>query len=96
MNIIAMRKSEQSTALIDPWTAVHAGTGLAAGLLGIHIGIALAAAIGYELLEHQLQNNASGRNLFNVSNPESLGNQIVDVAVFTGGVYLGRKYNRTG
>lgn len=96
MNLVAVRKSEQSTALIDPWTAVHGGTGLAVGLLGVHMGVALAAAIGYELLERRLQRNESGRTLFNASNPESLGNQIVDVAVFAGGVYLGHRYNETG
>lgn len=96
MNLVATRKSQQSVALIDPWTAVHAGTGLAAGLMGIHPGIAIAGAIAYEFLEHRVQSNAAGLNLFNVSRPESLGNQVVDVVVFAGGLYLGQKYNQTG
>jgi hypothetical protein len=96
MNLVATTKSQQSTALIDPWTVVHAGTGLGAGLLGIHMGVAIAGAVAYEFLEHRVQTNAQGLNFFNVSRPESLGNQIVDVLVFAGGVYLGHKYNQTG
>ncbi len=94
--IVATRKSEQSVALIDPWTAVHGGTGLAAGLLGVPMTWALGVAIAYEGIEYLTQRSPEGRNMWNVSKPERFGNQVVDVLVFAGGVYLGHKYNQTG
>ena len=94
--LVARRKSEQSIAVVDPWTAVHGATGLAGGLLGISMPIALTAAVGYEVVEHFTQRSEEGRTLFNVSQPERPANQIMDVLIFGVGVYLGHRYNASG
>ena len=95
MKLIATRKSEQNEALADPWTLVHAGVGLAVGLMGFGLGAALVGAIAYELLEGPLERAEFGKSLFNVSKPEVLGNQVVDVGVFMLAVSAGRAWNKT-
>ena len=95
MRLIATRKSEQNEALADPWTLVHAGTGLAVGLMGFGLGAALLGALAYELIEGPLERADFGKNLFNVSKPEVLGNQVVDVGVFMLAVAAGRAWNKT-
>lgn len=95
MRLIATHQGQQNEALLDPWSLVHAGTGLAAGLMGFGPGAALAAAVAYELIEQPFERAGFGRNLFNVSKPETLGNAVADVAVFMVGVEMGRRWRRT-
>jgi len=95
VRLIATSKGEQNEALADPWTLVHAGAGLAVGLMGFSFRAALLGALAYELLEGPLERAEFGKNLFNVSKPESLGNQTVDVAVFMLAVTAGRAWNKT-
>lgn len=95
MRLIATRKSEQNEALADPWTLVHAGTGLAVGLMGFGLGAALLGAVAYELIEGPLERADFGKNLFNVSKPETPGNQGLDVAIFMLAVAAGRAWNNT-
>ena len=93
--IFALTKADQNLALVDPWTLVHAGIGLAVGLMGFSAGTALIGAIAYELLEGPLERADFGKNLFNVSRPESAGNQVVDVIVFMAAASAGAKWNLT-
>tara|TARA_R110002060_G_C2052349_1_gene94801 strand:- start:39 stop:329 length:291 start_codon:yes stop_codon:yes gene_type:complete len=95
MKLLATSKSEQNLALIDPWTLVHAGAGLAVGLMGFSYGAALTGAVAYELLEAPLERAEFGKNLFNVSKPETPGNQGIDVAIFMLAVAAGRSWNNT-
>ncbi len=80
---------------MDPWTFVHAGTGLALGLLGVGFYKALAAAVAYEVVEAQVEADPKGLAFFQVSAPETTANQVVDVAVFALGVHLGHRWNKT-
>lgn len=94
MTLLATRKSEQNQALLDPWTVVHFGVGLALGLMEAPLVPVTAAAIGYEFLEQHIERAGWGQELFRTSGPETLGNAVVDVGVFVVGHYLGRRYNR--
>jgi hypothetical protein len=93
--LIATSKEEQNEAVLDPWSAVHGGVGLAMGLMGFSLGAAFAAAVVYELLERPFESAEFGRNLFNVSKPEHKANAVADVAVFMVGVEAGRRWNRS-
>jgi hypothetical protein len=93
--IVALRKSDQNKAMLDPWTVVHLGAGLAAGLVQMSPWLALGGAIAYEFAEQQLERTDFGGKLFKTSGPESLGNAVVDVGVFALGYYLAQRYNRT-
>ena len=95
MILVATRKTEQNEALLDPWSAVHAGMGLAVGLMGFGLGAAFLGAVAYELLERPLESAEFGRNLFNVSKPEHKANAVADVVVFMVGVEAGRRWNRS-
>jgi hypothetical protein len=93
--LVAKSKKDQNRALIDPWTFVHAGTGLAVGLMGFSLQAALAGAVAFEVLERPLEHAEFGKNLFNVSKPETFGNQVMDVAVFMLGAAAGQAWNRS-
>mgnify|MGYP003133184904 CR=1 FL=1 len=90
--ILAKSKQDQNRALIDPWTLVHAGTGLAVGLMGFSMSAALLGAVAYEVLERPLEKLDFGKNLFSVRKPESAKNQVFDVAVFVLGAAAGRAW----
>lgn len=92
--LVAWRKSDQNEAFIDPWTAVHFGAGLAAGLTETPWWIAMGGAVAYEVFEQYAERTEVGAKFFKTSGPESLGNAVVDVAIYGVGVYLGRRYNR--
>ena len=92
---IATRKSDQNEAFIDPWTIVHFGVGVAAGLVETPAWIAIGGAVVYEVFEQQLEQTDFGAKLFKTSGPESLGNAVVDVGVFAAGYLLAQRYNRT-
>ena len=96
MSLIATSKAEQNEALVDPWTLVHFAAGLAAGLMGFSTGAALAGAVAYELIEQPLERAEFGKNLFNVSKPETLENQAVDVLIFAAGHAAGQAWNQSG
>ena len=93
--LIAQSKQDQNEALVDPWTFVHFAVGLAAGLMGVSTGAAIAGAVLYEAVEAPLERGELGQNLFNVSKPESRGNQVVDVLVFAAGHAAGAAWNKS-
>lgn len=95
MKLIATNKAEQNKALIDPWTAVHAGFGLAAGLMGLNFYWSMAGATVYEVVERQLEKSKTGQELFKTSGPEIVGNAIVDIGIFGIGWWLGDRWNKT-
>lgn len=96
MSLIATRKSEQNSAAIDPWTVVHFGTGLAAGLLRAPFGPSMAVATGYEVFEHAFESSELGQKVFgSLSGPETPANVAVDLIVFGVGWWLGDKWNKT-
>ena len=92
---LARTKSEQNTSMVDPWTAVHAGTGLALGLLGVGFWKAVAGAVAYEFIEAHAETQEAGKRFFRVSAPETFSNQVVDVIVFAYAVQLGHRWNAT-
>ena len=94
--LIATRKSQQNLAVADTWTLVHAGVGLAVGLMGFSMPAAFVGAVAYEFIEKPLEKAEFGKNLFNVSKPETPANQVLDVAVFMLAVAAGRAWNKTG
>ena len=96
MTLIARTKSDQNTATFDPWTVVHLGTGLAAGLMGLPAGATFLGAVLYEAAEGPFEASDFGGKLFNVSKPETRANAVADVVVFMLGFYAGRKWNQTG
>ena len=63
MKLVATRKKDQNVAVIDPWTAVHAGMGLAIGLVGIPMHWALGGSVAYEFLERPFEAAGFGRVL---------------------------------
>ncbi|MEL7361898.1 MAG: hypothetical protein AAFN13_07485 [Bacteroidota bacterium] len=93
MPFIATRKAEQNQRAVDPWTAVHLGTGLAAGLMDIPFKWALTGAVAYEVVEQIFERVPMGQTFFRVSGPEVIENSIVDVVVFAAGHWLGTKWN---
>lgn len=95
MNIVATRKSEQNSAVADPWTLVHFSTGLALGLMDVDVGKALGMAIAYELVEQYVERQEWGQDAFETERPETVPNAILDVGVFAVGHWLGRLWNTT-
>jgi hypothetical protein len=96
MKLLATRKADQNKSVFDPWTVVHFGAGLAAGLVAIRLPTAVAAAVAYEVVEQFVERREVGKELFNTSGPEIIPNALVDVAVFALGLELGHRWNRTG
>jgi hypothetical protein len=96
MKLLATRKADQNKSVLDPWTVVHFGAGLAAGLVAIRFPTALAAAVAYEAVEQLLERKEVGKELFNTSGPETVPNALVDVAAFALGHELGHRWNQTG
>lgn len=96
MKLLATRKADQNKSILDPWTIVHFGAGLAAGLVAIRLPTALAGAVAYEVVEQFVERKELGKELFNTSGPEVIPNALVDVAAFALGHELGRRWNQTG
>ena len=90
---MARDPADQNLAPVDPWTLVHAGAGLAVGLMGLPLGVAFAGAVAYEALEGPFERAEFGREFFNVSRPESPGNQVADLVVFMLAAVAGRAWN---
>lgn len=93
MKVIATRKSEQNNAAIDPWTVVHFGFGLAAGLMDFSYTASFLAAAAYEIFEQGLERSEFGQDLFETSGPENFPNVVVDLGVFGLGIWLGKRWN---
>ena len=89
---VARNKAEQNEAVVDPWTAVHLGSGVAAGLIGAPFFISLGAALAYEWVETKGDIESK---IFGMSKPETRANQGADIAVFVAGYMAGRAWNRT-
>ncbi|MDX1647945.1 MAG: hypothetical protein R3304_12435 [Longimicrobiales bacterium] len=96
MKIVATEKAEQNRAAVDPWTVVHFASGLASGLVNAPLRLTLSLAVLYEVAEYAFESGEVGQKLFDTSGPEAIQNALVDVAVFTVGHELGRRWNRTG
>lgn len=95
MPLIAQTRAEQNDATLDPWSAVHLGAGLAAGLVGMGVVPATTLAVAYEVIEHQAEQTGLGRKIFLTQGPESASNIVADIALFVGGVLLGHRWLRT-
>jgi len=96
MVILALDKDDQNEALVDPWSAVHATSGLALGLTDVSFFASITAAILFDVFEHLFERSKYGQRFFNTSGPESWGNVITDLVLFSGGWWLGNRYNQTG
>jgi hypothetical protein len=95
MKILATEKREQNRAVIDPWTVVHFGVGLALGLVNAPLRASLVAAAVYEVVEQYVERSDAGKELFDTSGPEAIPNAIVDLAVLVAGHQLGKMWNQT-
>jgi hypothetical protein len=95
MRIVALRKAHQNVAVLDPWTLVHVGTGLAFGLMDVPVRPAVGAALVYEAVEQLVERHEVGQALFVTERPESLANAAADVAAFALGYWFGARWNRT-
>lgn len=95
MKVVATKKSEQNRALIDPWTLVHFGVGLATGLARIPLRWSVMGAIAYEVLEQYAERRDWGNELFETQGPETRENLAMDVAAFILGAKAGEAWNRT-
>jgi hypothetical protein len=95
MKILATRKKEQNEAVLDPWTVVHFGVGLALGLMNAPLRASLAAAAAYELVEQYFERHDAGKELFDTKGPEAIPNAIVDLVVLAAGHQLGKMWNDT-
>lgn len=93
---MARDKAEQNAAVLDPWSVVHFGIGMAAGLVDAPATVAFGGALIYDIAEQGVERTGWGQQFFKTSGPESLGNVLGDIAVFGIGYYLGRKWNRHG
>lgn len=95
MKILATNKKEQNQAVLDPWTVVHFGVGLALGLMNAPLRGSLAAAAVYELVEQYVERSEAGQELFETRGPEAISNAIVDLVVLAAGHQLGKMWNDT-
>ena len=95
MKILATKKREQNQAVIDPWTVVHFGIGLALGLMNAPLRGSLAVATAYEFVEQFFERHEVGQELFDTRGPEAIPNAIIDLAVLAAGHRLGQMWNDT-
>jgi hypothetical protein len=95
MKILAKTKRDQNRAVLDPWTVVHFGVGLASGLTNAPLRLTLTLAVTYEILEQYLERRDIGQEVFDTRGPEVIPNAIVDVVAFAVAHQLGRYWNRT-
>ena len=95
VRVLALKKSQQNEAAIDPWTAVHAAAGLAFGLMGTDFKRSMALAVGYEVLEQVYVRVEEGRSPFEISGPETIPNAVVDLVAFGLGHWLGKRWNES-
>ena len=84
--------SRKQTAWVDKWTAVHVGTGVLAGGVGLPLWIYVPASLAYEVMEQYLESNP--KNIFAASGPEVIPNVVVDVLTGLAGYAAGRKWLR--
>lgn len=96
MRFVARDKSEQNQAMLDPWSIVHFGVGVAAGLMDLPLRGVLPLAVIYEIVEQELETRDVGQDLLETSGPESIPNAVADVLVFALGHELARRWNQTG
>lgn len=96
MRVIARDRSEQNQAMLDPWSIVHFGVGIAAGLVDLPLRAVLPLAIIYEIVEQELESRDVGQDLLETRGPESIPNAVADVLVFALGHELARRWTQTG
>jgi hypothetical protein len=96
MKLLATRKPEQNQAAVDPWTAVHLATGLAAGLMAVPRNVSLPAAVLYEIAEQYIERTRWGKEFFETEGPESLPNVALDLVAFAVGQWAGERWNASG
>lgn len=94
MKLLASTKSQQNSAILDPWSLVHFSAGLAAGLMRLPLQMVMPTAFAYELVEQVLERHRLGREVFKTAGPESPGNAITDIALFALGHWMGEAWNR--
>lgn len=76
-------------APLDGWTALHAATGAASGLIGIPLPVFALVAVAYEIIEYAIE-YPDGSRVFGSTGPESLANIIADLVTNLAGYALGR------
>jgi hypothetical protein len=73
---------------IDRWSAVHALSGLSAGLFGASAPVALGGAVVYEVVEYAHE-WPRGSALFGSKRPESFSNVVSDLVIYGAAYWLG-------
>jgi hypothetical protein len=77
----------------DPWSYVHAFSGVLFGACGVSAPWSFGTAAVYEIIEYAHE-WPKGSVLFGSKRPESLLNIVTDMALFAGGWYVGTRLNR--
>lgn len=88
--LIARNQSEAHAAVIDRETAMHAGIGMSAGVLGISVTAAVLASIGLEFVHLAARDGVRRAAFKKVVPATSLANHAADVVATMAGVYIGR------
>ena len=88
--LVARNAAEQHAAFLDHETPLHAGVGVAAGVLGISVTAAVLASIGVEFAYLAAKNGPRSAAFEKVVPASSLANHAADVVATVAGVYVGR------
>ena len=72
-------------APLDGWTIVHAGAGVALGMLRVPWWAALTGGAIYEVAEQVVERTESGQRFFRTCGPESVVNVAADLVAYMGG-----------
>jgi len=78
---------------LDRWSLVHLMNGLGLGLLGLRPVLALGGAVVYEVGEYAHE-WPRGSVLFGSKQAETLANVVTDLALYSGGYFVGRNYKK--
>lgn len=90
MKLVATSKRDLDSAVLDPWSAVHLGSGLATGLVGVTAKQALFVSLAYDVVFSLFFQRRTG--LLHTTGDEVVWNKLADVAIFMTGNYMGRKW----
>ena len=88
MKAIASTRADNGSAVIDPWSAVHFGSGLAVGLASLSFTQTIAIMVLSELSKRLVVERIHKEE-------EEIHNQISDALLFVVGWKAGRMWNDT-
>ena len=87
-SVLAQHSGHDGISLVDAHTPAHFGTGLIAGIVGVDAYTAMMVFVGAKILAEAVQGDVK-RALFGRDHAESLGNELMDLAVEMLGHHIG-------